>query len=183
VSDNSSPFFSSLPPCSIWALAKEKGEKKKKPDWVPALLFPFSPRSHVPWMERLCADWTFCVRLLKLTASLSSPAMRKLWGLGAGYFLHAMEGQCPNLGQLERYRIAQLPAPAHLLQARQALCSRKHQYHRVFSSQAQLSFPWTWEKATQGEQSHECPVAQAPGFTNTSSEVDFSNCSSQEECL
>lgn len=76
-------LLSSLPPCPIGALAKER-----KPVWVGSsscvfFFFP-PPRSQVTWMS-YSAYWTFCVQLFKLKASLSSPAMRKLpGGVGAG---------------------------------------------------------------------------------------------------
>lgn len=44
--------FSSLLPWPIRALAKERGGVlEKNADWIPALLLPFSPRSHVTWMR------------------------------------------------------------------------------------------------------------------------------------
>lgn len=57
------------------------GKRKKKPAGVPAPLSPFPPRSHVTGVRG--ARPTEPGQLWKLTASLSSPAMRKLSGAQA----------------------------------------------------------------------------------------------------
>lgn len=99
-----------LPRCPIGALAKgRKKEEKKEPDRVPALAF----LSQVScYLNEGGSPW---VQLFTLTASLSSPAMRKLSGAQARSLVPGTEvGPCSCAGRLREDGIAQTLATQQL---------------------------------------------------------------------
>lgn len=74
------PFCPPPAPMPRRSFGKRQKEKKKNLTGFQRFSCLFSQASCY-LNEGLSADWTSCVRLFKLTAPLSSPAMRKLWAL------------------------------------------------------------------------------------------------------
>ena len=182
------PFpFPPSPPCPIGALAKER----KKPDCVPALLLPFSPRSQVTSMRRLsCRLNLLCSAFWADSFPFFSCHEKAFPGLKRvpsplAWRCNRVPAQASHrdIGLLSPWPQSSWPCTTVPLLSAEVPCSRGNADFGGWLFIPGIAFFSNLGEgnAERGEQRGVPSVAQARGLTSVSSQVDFPN-DSQKDC-